>query len=199
MSVIPAAKNEPNDIKIRKLRDTLVTGGLAIIAFGIWTVIKSIFEAFTILEPMIGSISVENLSKVEAQQLKSMMEDNSLFAFFFLMILIVLAVDLALRVYVGLSARAVGLQKKKRNGKERKGIVWLIFGIILAAISIYSLIMTLINTSDTLQVYSITYYVVSLFVDLTSIVVTIELVISGFRLRSLDKTQKAIEEVRNAA
>ena len=199
MSTIPAAYNEPNDIKIRKFRDTLVTGGFAVIGFGIWTVIKSILEAFTILEPMIGSISVEELNQVQAEQVKAMIEDNSLFYFFLFMILAFLAVDLAVRVFVGLSSRAVGLQKKKRNGKERSGIVWLIFGILLVVFGAYSVIITLVNTSEILRVYSVMYYVISLFVDVTSLVVTTELIVTGFRLRGLVKKQKDIGEVRDAA
>ena len=187
MSALPVAKNEPNDIKIRKLRDTLVTGGLAIIAFGIWTVVKSIIETFTILEPMIGSLTAKDLNQVQAEQLKSMIRDNSLFTILFFMILVFLVVDLALRLYVGLSARAIGLQKKKKNGKERSGIAWLIWGIILAAVGIYSLIISLINTGETLRIYSIVYYVVSLFVDVTSVIVTIEVIVSGFKLRGLVK------------
>ena len=187
MSALPVAKNEPNDIKIRKLRDTLVTGGLAIIAFGIWTVVKSIIETFTILEPMIGSLTAKDLNQVQAEQLKSMIRDNSLFTILFFMILVFLVVDLALRLYVGLSARAIGLKKKKKNGKERSGIAWLIWGIILAAVGIYSLIISLINTGETLRIYSIVYYVVSLFVDVTSVIVTIEVIVSGFKLRGLVK------------
>ena len=199
MSAIPAAYNEPNDIKIRKYRDTLVTGGLAIIGFGIWTVIKSILEAFTILQPMIGNIDVKDLNKLQAEQVKAMIEDNSLFYILLFMILAFLAVDLAVRVYVGLSARAVGLQKKKRNGKERSGIVWLIFGVLLAAFGVYSLVVTLVTSSESLKVYTIMYYVISLFVDTTSIIVTVELIITGFRLRGLVKKQKESGEVRDAA
>lgn len=202
MSAIPAAQNEPNDIKIRKLRDTLVTGGLAIIGFGVWTVIKSIMEVFTILQPMIESISLEDLSKLQAEQVeqaKAMIADNSLFYILLFMIIVFLAADLGVRVFVGLSARAVGLQKKKRNGKERSGIIWLIFGIILAAFGIYSVVVTLIGTDEILRVHSVMYYVISLFVDVTSIIVTVELVISGFRLRALVKKQNDIGEVRHAA
>ena len=202
MSAIPAAQNEPNDIKIRKLRDTLVTGGLAIIGFGVWTVIKSIMEVFTILQPMIESISLEDLSKLQAEQVeqaKAMIADNSLFYILLFMIIVFLAADLGVRVFVGLSARAVGLQKKRRNGKERSGIIWLIFGIILAAFGIYSVVVTLIGTDEILRVHSVMYYVISLFVDVTSIIVTVELVISGFRLRALVKKQNDIGEVRHAA
>ena len=197
MSATPAAKNEPNDVKIRKYRDTLVTGGLAITAFGIWTVIKSLMEAFTILRPLIGNMSFENLTQVQVKQLREM--DNPLFYFLILVIFIFMVADLSVRVYVGLSARAIGLQKKKRNGKERNGIVWLVFGVILTAFGVYSLIVSLTSAEELLRTYSIMYFVVSLFVDVTSIFVTAELIVTGFKLRGLTKKQKADEEVRDAA
>ena len=199
MSVIPAAKNEPDEIKLRKFRDTLVTGGFAIIAFGIWTVIKIIIEAFTILQPMIGSLSFEGLSQLETEQLQAMIEDGSLFHLLLFTILGFLIVDLIVRIYVGYSARAIGLQKKTRSGKKRSGIVWLIFGIILVSIGIYSLVITLSDTSEILQEHSIIYYVISLFVDVTSLFVTAEVIITGFRFRVLSKKQENIEEVQDAA
>ena len=199
MSVIPAAKNEPDEIKLRKFRDTLVTGGFAIIAFGIWTVIKIIMEAFTILQPMIGSLSFEGLSQLETEQLQAMIEDGSLFHLLLFTILGFLIVDLIVRIYVGYSARAIGLQKKTRSGKKRSGIVWLIFGIILVSIGIYSLVITLSDTSEILQEHSIIYYVTSLFVDATSLFVTTEVIITGFRFRVLSKKQENTEEVQDAA
>ena len=199
MSAIPAAKNEPIDTKIRKFRDTLITGGFAIIAFGIWTVIKSIMEAFTILKPMIGNMTLENLTQVQEEQLKELIESNALFYALMLLILAFLVVDMLLRIYVGLSARAIGLQKKKRNGKERSGIVWLIFGVILTAFNVYSLVVNLVQIRELLQTYSIVNYVISLFVDVTSIFVTAELIVTGFRLRKFTKTQKDSKEVRDAA
>ena len=199
MSAMPAQNNNPNDIKIRKFRDTLVTGGFAIIAFGIWTVIKIIMEAFTILQPMIGSLSFEGLSQLETEQLQAMIEDGSLFHFLLFTILGFLIVDLIVRIYVGYSARAIGLQKKTRSGKKRSGIVWLIFGIILVSIGIYSLVITLSDTSEILQEHSIIYYVISLFVDVTSLFVTAEVIITGFRFRVLSKKQENIEEVQDAA
>ena len=199
MSAIPAQKNEPNDIRIRKYRDTLVTGGFAIIAFGIWTVIKSIMEAFTILRPMLGNMSFEDLTQVQAEQLRELIDSNALFYTLLIFVLFFLIVDLAVRVYVGLSARAIGLQKKLRSGKERNGIVWLVFGIMLTAFGLYSLIVSLTQAEELLHTYSIMYFVVSLFVDVTSIFVTAELVVTGFRLRGLTRKQNSSEEVRDAA
>jgi hypothetical protein len=128
-----------------------------------------------------------------------MIADGSLFHFLLFTILGFLIVDLIVRIYVGYSARAIGLQKRTRSGKKRSGIVWLIFGIILVSIGIYSLVITLSDTSEILQEHSIIYYVISLFVDVTSLFVTAEVIITGFRFRVLSKKQENIEEVQDAA
>ena len=199
MSVMPAAKNEPNEIRIRKYRDTLVTGGFALIAFGVWTLLKSIVEASAMVRAELGNISYDELTRVDAQELRAAVSSNILFIVVMSIIIVILAVDLALRAYVGLSARAVGLQKKKKNGKARNGIVWLIFGVMLVAVNAVSLVGSVVATGDTLKEHSILYYIVSLFVDVTSLVVTAELVLTGFRLRKLDKGQDGMEGQRNAA
>ena len=199
MSVMPAAKNEPNEIRIRKYRDTLVTGGFALIAFGVWTLLKSIVEASAMVRAELGNISYDELTRVDAQELRAAVSSNILFIVVMSIIIVILAVDLALRAYVGLSARAVGLQKKKKNGKARNGIVWLIFGVLLVAVNAVSLVGSVVATGDTLKEHSILYYIVSLFVDVTSLVVTAELVLTGFRLRKLDKGQDGMEGQRNAA
>lgn len=197
MSEIPAAKNEPDDIRIRKYRDTLVNGGLAVVAFGCWTVVKGILEAASTISKELGNISFEEFSETEAAQLRAAIEDHSFFWSIMLVIVVMLLCELALRAYVGLSARAVGLQKKKRNGKERSSIVWLIFGLILLASNVYMLIYGLMTSRELLEEHSILYFVVSLFVDVTSLYVTAEVVFTGFRLRGLNKKQE--EEVRDAA
>ena len=199
MSVMPAAKNEPDEIRIRKYRDTLVTGGFALIAFGVWTLLKSIVEASAMVRAELGNISYEELTRVDAQELRAAVSSNILFIVVMSVIIVILAVDLALRAYVGLSARAVGLQKKKKNGKARNGIVWLIFGVLLVALNAVSLVGSVVATGDTLKEHSVLYYIVSLFVDVTSLVVTAELVLTGFRLRKLDKGQDGMEGQRNAA
>lgn len=199
MSVIPGAKNQPDDIKIRKYRDTLVTGGLALIAFGVWTIIRSVLEISEELGNQLNGMTYEGLSEAEMETIRETMAYQSILYVIIGLAIVLMVVDLAIRIYIGLSARAVGLQKKKKNGKERNGIMWLIFGFLLVAIGIYSLIITLLETGEILKEYSVIYYMVQLFVEATSLVITAELVITGIRLRRLTGKQKESEEVRDAA
>ena len=199
MSVMPGAKNQPDDIKIRKCRDILVTGGIALIAFGVWTVIQGVLEISEFLGNLLNGMTYEGLSEAEMEMLREMISDRSLLYGVVGLAILLTAIDLAIRIYVGLSARAAGLQKRKKNGKERNGIVWIILGFLLAAIGIYSLVNILLTTGGIVQEYSVLYYVILLFVEVTSLVVTVELMITGIRLRRLTGKQKGSEEVRDAA
>ena len=199
MSVIPAAKNNPDDIKIRKFRDTLVTGGYALIGFGVWTVIRSVLEISQESGDFITMMTYEGFTDAEVTSLGEMLTKNPQTIVILITILVFLVADLAIRIYVGLSARAIGLQKKNKHGKEKNGIVWLIFGFLLAIIGAYSLYTTLLDAEATLRVHSVIYFVVQVFVDATSLFITVELVITAIRLRCLLKKQNDIEEVRDAA
>ena len=199
MSVMPGAKNQPDDIKIRKYRDILVTGGLALIAFGIWTVFRSVLEVSKYLGNLLNGMTYEGLSEAEVKMIRETIADRSLLYGALGLAILLMAIDLAVRIYVGFSARAVGLQKKKKNGKERNGIVWIILGFLLVVIGIYSLISQLLAADVILKQYSVLYFVIQLFVEMTSLVITAELMITGIRLRRLTEKQKESEEVRDAA
>jgi len=199
MSVMPGAKNQPDDIKIRKYRDILVTGGLALIAFGIWTVFRSVLEVSKYLGNLLNGMTYEGLSEAEVKMIRETIADRSLLYGALGLAILLMAIDLAVRIYVGFSARAVGLQKKKKNGKERNGIVWIILGFLLVVIGIYSLISQLLAADVILKQYSVLYFVIQLFVEMTSLVITAELMITGIRLRRLTEKQKGSEEVRDAA
>ena len=185
--VLPAAKNDPDDIKIRRYRDTLVTGGLAIIAFGIWTLIRSVLEVSKMFGTVMNGMTYKGLSEADTETLKEMVSDKTLLYGTIGILVVILLVDLIVRIYVGLNARATGLQKRKKNGKERNGIVWLIFGVFLVALEVYSLADSLISANITLANHSILFFVIQLFVEATSLFITAELVIKGILLRRLTK------------
>ena len=199
MSALPAAKNEPEQIKLRRYRDTLITGGMAIIGFGLWSVVKVLVETIRDFLPALKNISIENFSPEEAQKIRTIIENNTLSNVLLGIIIVILAIEMIVLVYVGLSARAVGLQKKKKNGKKRNGIAWLILGLFLVAISVYSTISSLVSFGSDLQYHSVLYLIISIFVDATTVFVLAELVFTGFRLRSLSKKLNETEEVPNAA
>lgn len=190
MTDTPFAKNQPDDLKIRKCQDTLVTGGLAIIAFGVWTVLKGIVETSRMITNLLGDISFEELTQTEAEELRAMINDKTLFYFVVGIIVVFLVTELIIRLFVGLSARAVGLSlNRKKNGEERKGIVWLILGIFLVVMDAAFIIYTLASTGDILSEHSLLYYLTTLIVDVSSLFVTAEVVFTGLKLRELSKKQ----------
>ena len=199
MSSMPAARNLPDDIKIRKYRDTLITGGLALIAFGVWTVISSVLKISNGLEDLVKTMTFAGLTEEQIEKLGETVLDKSMLFGIVGIVVVLAVVDLVFRIYVGMSARAVGLQKKKKNGKKKNGILWIILGFILFAVGLYSLVSTLLEANLIIQIYSVPGFVIELFVDATSVFITAEMVITGLRLRSLSKKQNITEEVRDAA
>ena len=87
------------ETELRRRRSELLTLGFGIIAFGVWSVLKTYL--YTWVDPLIENVDVEEQYKTAATILG------------YVMITIVLAMDLGLRLYVGMSARAEGLGKKK--------------------------------------------------------------------------------------
>ena len=59
--------NDPKQIKLRKYENILAISGVAVIAFGVWTIIKSAF--YLLLKPFdIGVfVSPEQLAEMEAE------------------------------------------------------------------------------------------------------------------------------------
>ena len=188
-TTFPAAKNDPDDIMIRKLRDTLVSGGLAVIAFGIWTVIRSVLEISKVIGGVLNGMAYEGLTDAQMQALRDMVSDKALLYGTIGVLIVLMVIDLVIRIYVGLSARATGLQKKKKNGKERNGIAWIIFGILLMIVDVYSLISSVMEAGVTVANTSILYFVIQTFVEVTSLFISTELVITGIRLRGLMDNQ----------
>ena len=199
MSVMPSAKNQPDDIKIRKFRDTLVTGGAALISFGFWTIIRSVLEISQEVGDLLKGMSFKGLTEAQIEKIGNMVFENPQIRRIAILAIGILVVDLVIRIYIGLSARAIGLQKKNKKGKEKNGVVWLILCFILAILGAYSLITTLMTAELTIMGFSFVYFVVQLIVEVTSLFITLELVITDIRLRSLIKKQGVTEEVRDAA
>lgn len=114
--------------KLRRHRNNLAVAGIGIIIFGLWSTIKSLM--FFTLAP--------NLTEALAEAAKELpeMPDNFYFILFYGLIGSFLAVDIILRLIVGLSARAEGKGKKK-------GMGYLIVGTLLLISSASSFLPTL--------------------------------------------------------
>lgn len=171
------AKNSPDDNALRKARNTLVVTGSSVIAFAAWSILRLILM-------LSFSGNVTAAEQEEAQKLTDLVTSSKEMAVAFLIVMgvvfVIFVIDFILRLYIGTSARTVGLGKKKKTA-------YLVFGIILAAFSGLLLGYELFNLPMLLQSDGILGGIISMAVEVTSLIFVLELLVAGFRERKLSK------------
>ncbi len=145
--------------KMRRYQNLLTVSGLGVIIFGLWSVFKTILLLF-MKEETFGDIPDETYIRV----------------IFFAILGGILLFDVLLRLYVGLSARAEGFGKKK-------GYAYVVVAVLMAFASLASLVLIFFDTNE----QSIWELVVSVIVEATSLIVTIELLVGAFTVKKLKK------------
>lgn len=154
------------DAKTRKTAINLITLGTGVIFFGIWTLVKSLVS-FILLDAELH----ENLT-----------EEMILFTKIFFWALI--AVSFILNLYVGLSARALG------KGKNKSSFFLVVAGIIVffrSIIAAIELIGAFLDYGDTINL------IITAFIDITTIVFLVELMVYSIRLKKIRKAETAKE------
>ena len=158
-------QNDARPIAFRRDSTTLVILGAGVIIFGFWTVLKVLAYIFL-------DIPLFDTSKYE---IESEEEYRFLMAFLFFFI----TSDLLVRLYVGARAISEGLGKKVRKGYLVFNLWLILFGIF----SVISVIMVLMEPDDE---YIETY--ASLFMELSSLTIIIEVFIAALSVRRYKKT-----------
>lgn len=153
------------EIRLRRYQNLLTISGLGVIAFGAWSVLKTILLLF-----------------FRKDYLERIPDDNLFRVILFVMIGGILLFDFAIRLFVGLSARAEGKGKKK-------GYAYIVIAILMALFSLASLVMIFFDTSYT----SIPELIVSVIVEATSLIVIIELLVGAFTVKKLQKERGEVQ------
>ena len=154
------------DAKTRKTAINLITLGTGVVFFGIWTLVKSLVS-FILLDAELH----ENLT-----------EEMILFTKIFFWSLI--GVSFILNLYVGLSARALG------KGKNTSSFFLVVAGIIVffrSIIAAIELIGAFLDYGDTINL------IIAAFIDITTIVFLVELMVYSIRLKKIRKAEPAKE------
>lgn len=152
------------DATARRLENNLITLGTGSMVFGFWLFIKT---ALTYV--MLGAESEYNLS----------LEENIIAM---ALVLLLPAIDMLLRIYVGFSARAQARGKKKSPAYLfAAGFIIFYYTLII----IIEIVFTFIFMSGLLNM------IIAIFIDITSVVFLLEVFISSVKLRQLNKQLNA--------
>lgn len=164
-------QNDPDSIKYRKNVDNLVILGTGVILFGFWSIMK--FIAYLALDiPLYDEGMFEDMDPI-----------GTVFVMIFVAIFYV--IDMIIRLIVGLGARAEG------KGIRRPGKAYLFFNIWLIVFSIISVI---IAANFFVASNGMTYSnLISLFMELSSLLILLEVFISALYVRKYRREHKKTE------
>ena len=168
-----------------KHRHTLAVVGMGAIAFGIWSLVKSILY-FVLVEPIFDTISsnYDDLSN-------SKYEAWVLVAITFALVVLFVLIDMLLRWKVGRRAMAIS------RGEREPGAGFFILSAILTLMDLSELVMGILSITGAIPSEEDMIDRISrLLVDFTSVVMLIEMIVSAVMIRKLTK---AISDWQNTA
>jgi hypothetical protein len=156
------------DIELRRRRINLSTLGTGVVAFGVWNVLKTMLYLFA------SSVNFYDAKDVGA-------DAAAVSLIYYVLLGLLLALDFSLRLYIGLSARAEGKGRKKGSG-------YIVAAAVLLAMSAASYIIAWATHSSTrMENQAALDYYVSLFVDITAMVMLGDLLYTALQTRKLEK------------
>ena len=159
--------NSPEDIDFRRNSSTLSILGAGVIIFGFWSIVKIV--TYSVLGiPLYTEADVEAAGGVSIDIIV-----NVLYC--------ILAGDIIVRLVVGLCARAEGQDHNKRKSGLYLGFT--IWEIIFEVFSVISVIVQFLSLKDDtfIEVY------VSLFMELSSLLILTEVYIAALSVRRYKK------------
>ena len=153
--------------KKRRLQHTLSIAGIGVFAFCVWSLAKiTIFlylvDEATLQQTISGLLGIKDLQITTA---------------LYISLVVIVIVDVVVRGYVGLSARAEGHGKKK-------GSFYLVVAVLAAIANICSLVAIAFSTTLVLSPLNM---VVSIIVEATAVAALVLVVRSAVALRRMDK------------
>ena len=153
-----------NEVRLRKYKHMLVISGMAVIAFGVWSIVKTILYTTAQWNSITEEITVPEANETLAKMV------------YLFMIAVTMAVEIAVRLYIGRSAIAEGKGERRRPGYIAVAFLIAFLGLALTASAI---VIPGIHIELNLDLLA------SLFVEITSAVITFEMCWSAVRVRKL--------------
>lgn len=169
------------EIKFRRLGNVLSTSGFGVLMFGLWSIIRTLLQSF------FGSNGISEAADEAAGTAAEVPDSLSGVVLVFIIVLAAfVAAEVGARIYVGISARSDSKGKKK-------SIAYLIVAGILIAFSAVNLVFNIFTLNY--QNSFVFDTIITLILDGSSLIVLIELFVTGIRFRKMRKNMKAHKDL----
>lgn len=167
-------KNSPEDIAFRRNSNTLSILGTGVIIFGLWSIIK-VLAYVALGVPLYSAADIESFDEVSLDLVMTVLE-------------VMLAGDVIVRLIIGLYAGKEGRKQRKRvPGFYLVFTVWEILFVLFSVIAVIQQFLDARN-EEFIEDY------VSLFMELSSLVILIEVFIAALSVRRYKK--RALDLIR---
>ena len=164
--------NDTDHILIRKTRNILIVVGTGTIMFSVWTVVKTLSSIFLLRDEAIAA------ARKTVDEIGLVVPDQQLFFIALVTVLISMILFLTVRIYIGMAAISEGRGSRRRKGYLLLAVLMIIFNITAIVINFIS-----VNPQESLGAFSHDTSLSSLIIELTSMVMIVEMVFAAVRLR----------------
>ena len=175
--------NSDNAVRLRRHENNLMIIGMGIMIFGMWDIAKTMGILFLNKRIFIDAIS-ENMNGVE--NVDGVFSDGFVFTIFAGLVISILLVSIAARLIIGISAVSVARKKKKRFFYIPVAVLYIVSSVITIYLIIQSVVDTLSGT-DIIVLETRDSPIVSVVIEITNIIMMIEVVVSSIKIRKLRK------------
>ncbi len=175
--------NSPDQIKQRRAQDTLIIVGSGVILFGIWTVLKSIGMLFITREELMEQIR----EAIDAQHLP--VNERLVMVIALVMIGLFLLAGILIRVIIGTSAIAAGRNRKHGAAYIPLTILMILTSMLSIGGGLGSFFISV--KEETAGDSSLS----GIIIEITSIIMLIEMLVSAARLRKYRKKAEKLEQL----
>ncbi len=164
-------------MELRRYQSQLSISAIGVMIIGVWTIIKGLLYTFLGQESM--NYVFEGMEYAEIIRIIT-----------YIIIIILAGTDCVLRMIIGRAARAEAFEMPYRQGYLKLAIVLCTLNVLGIMLTIWSLL------SDEFRVNTFFDNLASMIVDITSVYIYLQLIISAFKLRKLRKakTEQGLKE-----
>ncbi|MCR5137383.1 MAG: hypothetical protein K6C12_09830 [Oscillospiraceae bacterium] len=158
--------------KQRKDDNTLVVIGGGVIAFGVWSVVRTVMEVILRMEELQGMSGMAGMTGLERLVAEIIM---------WVVVAILVGVDMSIRLFIGLSARSEGMGRKKGQAYVAAAGILAVFYVV-----IWLAEMAGFHGSEQLYLSQIA----AMLLDFSSSAVLVELVFTAVRVKRARRLRK---------